>query len=111
MRNFLMLALPFLVGCTHAMHKVEGSQPATDIPAGVRVAIGSAEVKEGDEVNLYNRSCKQRVSPARGGNLDRTTCENLAVGKAKVLKVLDHDAAIIAPLGDFKIDATTVVEK
>lgn len=102
-----LLSFGLMSGCAH-VHKVDGQQEKSEIPAGVRVGIGGKEVKEGDSVLVYKSVCK-KVQKVRGG--DYTSCNDQIAGKAVVLKVLDHDSAIVEPKDGLVIDTTMTVEK
>jgi hypothetical protein len=96
-------------GCAHT-HKVDGLQEKSEIPAGVKVGIGSSEIKEGSIVNVLKTSCEESAgSGRRGGN--RKVCRDNKVGEATVLKVLDHDSAIVKPEASLQMDESMKVEK
>lgn len=112
MKSFLhwLVILPLTLswlGCAH-YHKVDGKQEAAAIPAGTRVQIGSKEVKEGDKVKVFAKSCR-RVANDRVGY--RTDCQMNELGSAIVLKVLDHDLAVVQADNDLSITEEMVVEK
>lgn len=94
-------------GCAHN-HTVQGNEKKSEIPEGVRVAIGSTEVKEGEKVDVLRSVCKQ-VRRARGAN--GTSCTDQKVGEARILKILDHDSAIVAPDQGLTMDTNMKVEK
>ncbi len=98
-----------LSNCAHS-HKVEGPQVAAEIPAGFRVHIDSKEVKEGDKVNVFRRTCKTLKGPARGRIESGPKCNNQKIGEATVLKVLDHDA-VVSPDADLVMEEGMFVEK
>lgn len=102
----VLLAIPLALGCGHA-HKVDGPQGPVDVPAGVRVHIGSKEVKEGDRVGVFKSSCHERSNPNRGGN----ECHDNKLGEATVLRILDHDSAIVQPDAGLAMDESMKVEK
>lgn len=105
--TLLVLSGGGLIGCAHT-HAVHGMQPKTEIPAGVRVGIGSTEIKEGDRVAVLKPDCKE----TGGGRNGRTKfCVDRKVGEASVLKVLDHDSAIVSPEGTLTMDETMKVER
>ena len=87
-----------------------GQQAADVIPEGIRVAIGSAEIKDGDSVDILKRTCKQKFNNTRGG-ITTSTCQLDKVGEALVLKVLDHDSAVIRPTTKNEITSDMIVEK
>ncbi len=97
----------FVVGCAH-LHKVQGPQEKGEIPAGIQVGIGSSEVQDGDTVVVQKSTCK-KVYRGRAGYMNE--CSYKSVGEAKVLKVLDHDSAIVEPIGGIAIDERMRVEK
>lgn len=99
-----------LIGCAH-LHKVDGPQAEHVIPDGYRVQIGSPEVKDGDTVSVFRRLCSKTSVPVRGNPIKVDRCKNIAVGSARIIKVIDHDSAIVKPDGDLKIDDSMVVEK
>ncbi len=103
----LMLGAYMVSGCAHT-HSVQGPEQKSEIPEGVRVAIGSTEVKEGEKVNVFRSVCKT-VSRTRGGTTN--SCRDDKVGEALVLKVLDHDAAIVQPDQGVTMDTNMKVEK
>ena len=96
-----------LGGCAHS-HKVQGHEAKSEIPEGFRVAIGSKEVKDGDRVRVFRSVCKQ-VTILRGASVNK--CKDEKVGEALVLKVLDHDAAIVQPDEGVVMDTSMQVEK
>lgn len=98
-----------LAGCATHDHKVEGAQARSEIPEGIRVGIGSKEVKEGDRVSVLRSECTERSSGRAGGS--RTSCRDIKVGEALVLKVLDHDTAIVRPDLGVVMDSKLKVEK
>lgn len=103
----LVLSGGSLIGCAHT-HAVHGMQTKSEIPAGFRVGIGSTEIKEGDRVAVLKPECKE----TGGGRNGKTKfCLDKKVGEASVLKVLDHDSAIVAPEGTLTMDETMKVEK
>ena len=104
-----LLALLGSVGCAHS-HKVDGPQEKSEIPAGIRVSIGGKEVKEGDKLIVYSQNCHKVSRGTRGGGT-RNECHDKEIGTAVVLKVLDHDSAIVAPQNGLIMDTTMKVEK
>jgi len=102
---FLILALS--AGCAH-IHKIDGPQAKSEIPEGIRVGIGGSEVKEGDKVAVMKSVCKS-VSRGRAGKFNE--CHYQKSGEALVLKVLDHDSAIVRPDDGVKIEGDMRVEK
>ena len=96
-------------GCAHK-HTITGNQDADVIPEGIRVSIGSPEVKDGDSVDILKRTCKKKFTGPRGG-ITTATCQLDKVGEALVLKVLDHDSAVIRPLVNAEITSDMIVEK
>lgn len=94
-------------GCAHT-HSVQGNEQKSEIPEGVRVAIGSSEINEGDKVDVFRSVCK-KVHRARGGTTN--SCRDDKVGEARVLKVLDHDSAIVEPDQGLAMDTNMKVEK
>ncbi len=102
---FAMSALVFS-GCAHT-HQIHGSQDRMEIPAGVKVGIGSSEVKEGDKVSILKTECQQVASK----NGSRNACSDKKIGEGLVLRVLDHDSAIIKPDVGLLLDSSMKVEK
>jgi hypothetical protein len=96
-----------MTGCVHNTHKVQGSEPQSEIPAGVRVGIGGTEVKDGDLVNVLRTSCHKTF---QGEKKSQNECHNESLGTALVLKVLDHDSAIVQPQGNLVMDSSMRVE-
>lgn len=96
-----------MMGCAH-VHKVDGPQEKTEIPAGIKVGIGGSEVKDGETVRVLKSVCK-KVNRNRGGSINQ--CNFQEVGKATVLKVIDHDSAIVEPIDGVAIDSSMRVEK
>ena len=96
-----------LVGCAH-LHKVDGPVAKSEIPEGIKVGIGGQEVAEGEKVAVMKSVCKT-VSRNRGGSFNQ--CHDEKAGEATVLKVLDHDSAIIRPENGLLIDSSMKVEK
>lgn len=109
--QFLTLLLTstsyLLSGCGH-MHKVDGPQAKEELPSGVRVGIGGKEVNEGDTLSVFKPKCHKI---ARGRRGTETECHDKEIGKAKVLKILDHDSAIVEPQNGLVMDNTMKVEK
>lgn len=103
----LNVGLAMTTGCAH-VHKVDGQKEKSEIPAGVQVGIGGKEVKEGETVLVYRSVCKS-VQRNRGGTFNQ--CSDQLAGKAIVLKVLDHDSAIVEPKDGLVIDKAMTVEK
>lgn len=95
-------------GCAHS-HKVDGPQEMSQIPAGIRVGIGETEVKEGDTLVVTKSDCHQ-VKTMDGIRKIRE-CHDHPIGSAIVLKVLDHDSAIVAPQNGLVMDSSMKVEK
>jgi len=96
-----------LTGCAH-VHQVEGSVAKTELPEGVKVGIGGQEVNEGDKVAIMKSVCKMVTRP-RLGRVNQ--CRFVKAGEALVLKVLDHDSAIVKPDEGVIMDNTMRVEK
>ncbi len=107
--TILLVAATMILGagCGH-LHKVQGTETPSTIPEGVRVSIGSKEVKEGDKVDVMQSVCKQVSGPRVG---TRNVCHSEKVGEAVVLKVLDHDSAIVQPQQTLIMDSKMSVEK
>lgn len=106
---FVVTGLVFgIVGCGH-MHGVQGPVTKSEIPEGIQVGIGGKEVKPGDRVSVRKSVCK---SVFKGGRVGRVNeCSYEKVGEALVLKVLDHDSAIVKPDDGVKIEGDMTVEK
>ncbi len=104
-----MLVLLGTLGCAHSAHKVDGQQEQSEIPAGVRVGIGGTEVREGDIISVYKTKCRNVSRGIRGGTVSK--CQDEAVGTALVLKVLDHDSAVVSPQNGLVMDTSMKVEK
>jgi len=94
-------------GCAHT-HSVQGPEQKSEIPEGVRVSIGSSEIKEGEKVDVLRSVCKKVRRPRRGSV---NSCTDQKVGEARVLKVLDHDSAIVEPDQGLTMDTGMKVEK
>ncbi len=97
-----------LLGCASHDHIINGRQPASYIPAGFRVAIGSKEVNIGDTVNVFKSVCRTGTS-VRAGTVER--CLDEKVGEAVVLSVIDHDTAIVESKNGLVMDQSMKVEK
>ncbi|OQW53853.1 MAG: hypothetical protein A4S09_06450 [Proteobacteria bacterium SG_bin7] len=108
-RKFFVLSLAFgFVGCGH-VHGVQGPVTKSEIPEGIQVGIGGQEVKPGDKVAIRKSVCK---SVFKGGRIGRVNeCSYEKIGEALVLKVLDHDSAIVKPDEGVKIEGDMLVEK
>jgi hypothetical protein len=87
---------------------VEGPVVKSEIPEGVKVGIGGQEVAEGEKVAVMKSVCKT-VNRNRGGSFNQ--CHYEKAGEALVLKILDHDAAIVRPDEGVKMDSSMRVEK
>lgn len=110
MKNlFLSAGLIFLlsVGCAHN-HKVEGHHQNMEIPAGIKVTIGSSEVSDGETVDVLAPACHV-ITGGRGQK--KKECHEKKVGEAKVLKVIDSKSAIVEPLKNLKMTTDMSVEK
>lgn len=110
----LILLLPLLgLGCAH-FHKVESPQEKTEVPEGVKVRIGSPEVKEGDYVEVIKLICN-RPTTIRSKSLDvnpsNGKCDSIKVGSTKVIKVLAKDLAIVETPSSFVMEPNMYVEK
>lgn len=97
------------IGCSH-MHKVDGVQAQDNIPAGIRVRLGSAEVNNGEVVDILIPVCSMSLGAGKR-SMPIKKCVNEKVGNARVLKVLDHDSAVIEPLGGLQMSSEMIVEK
>jgi hypothetical protein len=104
-----LTTLVVLSSCAHS-HKVDGPQEKSEIPAGIRVGIGGKEVREGEKVAVLKTSCRQ-VSGGGDKGSPRSQCVDQKVGEAMVLKVLDHDSAIVQPEANLQMDSSMKVEK
>lgn len=98
----------FNFGCAH-YHKIVGSEQKSEIPEGMRVKIGSPEVKEGDSVDIFKSVCP-KIKPNPKFDQDGHSCNMVKVGTSKVLKILTKDTAIIET-PTFKIEGEMTVEK
>lgn len=108
MKFVVMIIVAFsVIGCVHS-HKVLGTQQPELIPAGIKVQIGSKEIKEGQKVNVLSDVCTEKKR-LRGGAMKE--CKTEKRGEALVLKVLDHDLAVIEPLNGLIMDKSMRVEK
>ena len=76
------------LGCASHNHAINGRQIKSEIPAGIRVGIGSSEVKVGDKVGVFKSVCKSSSSARLEGS---ERCIGKKVGEAIVLGVIDHD--------------------
>ena len=71
------------------------------------MSIGHKEVKEGDKLNVSKSVCRQ----VRSGRSLNTKCNDVKVGEATVLKVLDHDSAIVRPESGLVMNDSMKVER
>lgn len=106
--SVLIGASVFLSGCGH-IHKVDGPIAKSEIPDGVRVGIGGTEVVEGDKVAVMKSICKRVRQGSKGLMVNQ--CRYEKVGQALVLKVLDHDSAVVQPDSGIVIEDSMRVEK
>lgn len=60
----------FGLGCAH-YHKIEGREEKSEIPEGVRVNIGSSEVKAGDSVDVFKRKCVKNKMHHKGASAEK----------------------------------------
>lgn len=104
-----LISLTILSSCAHT-HKVQGTQEKEEIPAGIRVGIGGKEIKEGDKVKVLKTECQTTQAASKRATSVKA-CKDIKVGEATVIKVLDHDSAIILPENNLQIDNTMKVEK
>lgn len=105
---FLGFSLGVNIGCSH-FHKVEGPEPKSEIPEGVRVSIGSSEVKEGDVVDIFKRKCIKRKMRVHAQGSE--ACTTTKLGQTVVTKVLTKDVAIVRAPADFTLETDMYVEK
>jgi hypothetical protein len=96
-----------LIGCAH-VHSVGSPIAKSEIPEGIQVGIGGQEVSEGEKVAVMKSVCK-KVTRNRGGSFNQ--CHYEKAGEALVLKVLDHDSAIVRPDEGLQMDSSMRVEK
>lgn len=101
------LILGFATGCGHT-HGVEGPQEKAEIPEGIRVSMGGSELKEGEKINVLRPDCRMEYR-GRQGNVKK--CVSSKIGEARVVKILDHDSAIVKPDEGVTMDKDTRVEK
>lgn len=108
-KTLLMLTITTFAstGCFHAPHKIYGQENKSGIPEGYKVAIGSTEVKEGDKVNVFSSTCEKRPSKRE----IKDVCVDRKIGEALVLRVFDHDAAIVRPDQGVPMEQAKHVEK
>lgn len=108
MKSFVaILFLLTLSACGH-FHRVLEPKPTPLAPEGIKVKIGSKEVRAGDQVVVFKSICKS-PSTTRGNAPQR--CTQKTMGRAKVVEVLDEKTAVIEPIGEFKVDNSMNVEK
>jgi hypothetical protein len=93
--------------CAHS-HPVEGPEKQSEIPEGIRVAMGGSELKEGERINVTKSECTKEFR-GRQGNVKK--CISKKIGEATVIKILDHDSAIVKPDDGVAMDKDTRVEK
>ena len=98
----------FSIGCAH-YHKIEGREEKSEIPEGIRVNIGSSEVKTGDSVDVFKRKCVKSKMHHRGASAE--TCTTTKLGEAVVTKVLTSDVAIVSPQPGLSMESDMYVEK
>jgi hypothetical protein len=103
----MSLSLGAGVGCTH-LHLVDGPISKTEMPSGIKVGIGSQEVKEGDKVVVIKSVCKT-AARGRVGQINQCFFENS--GEARVVSVLGIDSAIVQPDEGVILDSSMRVEK
>lgn len=112
MKKIILISISSLflgLGCSH-FHQVEGRQESSVIPEGVRVKIGSSEVAEGENVQIYKKKCTKQQNKGQGESCAEV-CNTVNVGKAKVLKILTKDTAIVSPDAGIAMDTEMYVEK
>jgi hypothetical protein len=112
MKKIILISISSLFvgfGCSH-FHQVEGRQESSMIPAGVRVKIGSSEVAEGENVQIYKKKCIKQQNKGQGESCAEV-CSTVNIGKAKVLKILTKDTAIVNPDAGITMDTEMYVEK
>ncbi len=97
-----------LSGCAH-IHQVKSPQTDAEVSAsaGVRVEIGSNEVREGEKVDVLDRKCHE----TRGTRLREPTCHYVKVGEARVTRILDSESAIVTPENGMSMRPSMRVEK
>lgn len=101
------MVVVFSTACAHS-HRVEGPEKQSEIPEGIRVAMGGSEVKEGERINVTKPECTKEYR-GRQGNVKK--CVSKKIGEATVIKILDHDSAIVKPDEGVVMDKDTRVEK
>lgn len=111
-KNILMMVViaSFATGCSH-YHRVtdSNSNSVTNDAVQVHVEIGSKEVKEGEVVNVYTRTCSTERRQTKGHQPH--TCKMNKVGEAVVAKVVSEEAALVKALDGLVIDTKMYVEK
>lgn len=107
--SLIILTVSISFGCAH-YHEVEGEEKKSEIPEGVRVNIGSTEVKEGDTVDIFKKKCP-KVKQSSKFNPHDHPCNSQKVGSSTVIKVLTKDTAIIKVPAEFKVESDMTVEK
>ena len=98
----------FGLGCAH-YHKIEGREEKSEIPEGVRVNIGSSEVKAGDSVDVFKRKCVKNKMHHKGASAEK--CTTTKIGEAVVTKILTSDVAIVSPQSGLTMEPDMYVEK
>jgi len=96
-----------LAGCSH-FHRVLSVETRPGMQDVLRVSLGSKEIKEGDKVEVFSKSCsKNKVRTKMARDLDLEQCSYVSIGKASVLKVLGSDSSLVLP--EMKIDFTNEI--
>lgn len=97
----------FSSACAHS-HKVEGPEERSEIPEGIRVSMGGSELKEGERIEVTRAECTKEY---RGRQGYQKKCVSKKIGEATVIKILDHDSAIVKPDEGVTMDKDTRVGK
>lgn len=92
--KLLVLCL-LMMGCTHAMHKLDSAQTENEDPKGLRVELGSKEIAPGDLVQVFRQTCTTHKRVIHKEVLDATSCSQQLLGESKVLTVLGENSAVI----------------
>lgn len=108
----LLTGILFLgTGCSH-LHKVVGSEAISETQNGIKVSVGSKEVRVGDKVDIFTKHCsRNKVRSRLAADIDAERCSYGKIGESSVLKVLDPNVAIIKPPAGFQVTSEMYVEK
>lgn len=107
MKTIISLSLFSLVflGCAHQHRFVEKPKESVNT---IKVSIGAREVKINDIVDITTQKCLDVI---KGKGQKNKGCQNVKIGEARVVEVLDEDHSLVSPLNNLTFTPEMKVEK